>query len=511
MVTMITAEELSQKSAQEIFVLICALHQQLQDKENEISQLRHHLNLLLQNTYGRKSEQMENLPSDELFNEAESADPSGEAIPEVEEASESIRKKPGRKPLPREWPRRRQEYDLPDEEKICHCGCSLTKIGEELSEQLEFIPAHFEVIEHARFKYACKKCEETIKTAQGPLSPIPKSVASPTLLAYILVSKFQDHLPLYRQEQMFNRIGIDLPRNTLSAWVIRCGERLHPLWEAMKKIQIQYDIGYADETPVQVLKEKERPAESRSYMWLFVGGSPEQRTFIYEYQPTRGQCVPKAHWQGFQGYLHTDGYAAYTALFSTAPIQGVHCWAHARRKFVDIIKANPCAKTGLSHWAVAHIAKLYRIEREAKEKGLLPDAIKQLRQERATPLLEEMKDWLDKNIDRTLPRSPIGKALAYCLKYWNNLIRYLEDGRLDIDNNLSERAIKPFATGRKNWLFADTPRGAHAAAVIFSLIETCKAHHIEPYTYLKTILQKIPYSTTEQDYFNLLPFHFKFK
>jgi len=517
---MITQEELLQKTPEELAELFLSLQtilfekeKNLSNKENEIALLRHQLNVLLQAKYGRKSDKVDPSRQGQLFNEAEA--PEIESV-EIQKAEEEIttvsshhRKKPGRKPLPAELPRVRKEYDLSEVEKACHCGCQLTKIGEEISEQLELIPAKLNVIQHVKFKYACKSCEETIKTAKGPNQPIPKSIASASLLAHVLVSKFKDHLPLYRQEQIFQRMQIDIPRNTLAYWVVRCGELLKPLINQMKKIQIKYDIGYADETTIQVLKEKDKSAESKSYMWVFIGGPPEQRNFIYEYHPTRAQTVPKEYWQDFKGFLHSDGYAGYTNLFASYPIQGAHCWAHARRKFTDIIKANKTQKAGLSHWAVAQIAKLYQIERDAKDNYLLPAEIKKIRQEKSKPLLQEMKDWLDKNIERTLPKTPIGLALNYCLKYWDNLMRYIEDGRLDIDNNLAERAIKHFATGRKNWLFADTTHGAESSAVIFSLIETCKYHQIEPYLYLKSVLEKITECTTDDDYLKLLPFNLK--
>jgi len=510
---MITKEELSRKTPEELFTLLLEFQEKLLNKENEISKLRHHLDTLLQSKYGRKSDQIDHSRQGTLFNEAESVEVDEEVIRQADEEITTVttytRKKPGRKPLPNNLPRVRQEYDLAEEEKHCKCGATLTKIGEDRSEQLEFIPAKVQIIEHVKFKYACKCCEDTIKIAKGPKLPIPKSIASSSLLAYILVSKFKDHLPLHRQEQILQRIGIDIPRNTLAFWVIRCGELLKPLLKEAKKIQMEYDIGYSDESTVQVLKEKGRHAENKSYMWLFTGGPPEQRNFIYEYHATRAQSVAQNYWSGFSGYLHTDGYVAYTNLFAILPIQGVHCWAHARRKFTDIFKANKTQKTGLCHWAVSHIAKLYKIEREAKEQYLIPDQIKKLRQEKSIPLLTEMKKWLDQNIERALPRSPIGQALAYCLKYWGNLIRYVEDGRLDIDNNLSERAIKPFAIGRKNWMFADTPQGAEAAATLFSLIETCKYHQVEPYAYLKLVLAKIPTCKSDEDYRQLLPFNLK--
>jgi len=504
------AKSLTQKSTAELIELLLQKEKELVSQTVENEKLRFQLAKMLHNQYKRKSDKVGQAFQASLFDEAESEEVDEEAVKQADKeisVAQHTRKKNGRKPLPECLERVKKEYDLEGSEKQCACGHELSRIGEELSEQLEFIPAKVCVIQHVRYKYACKQCEETVKTAEWPKQPIEKSIASPSLLAQILVSKYQHHLPLHRQEQIFKSIGIDLVRNTMSLWVIRCGKLLEPLITLMQKIQMDYDIAYADETTIQVLKEPNKPPSSKSYMWLFVGGSTQQRSFIYQYQPTRAQAVAKEYFASFTGWLHSDGYAAYTALFNTLPIQGVHCWAHARRKFADIIKTIKAKKAGLSHWAVAHIAKLYKIEREAKEKNLNASEIYQLRQEKSKPLLDEMKRWLDKNIQRTLPQSPIGQALSYCLKYWENLIRYIDDGRLEIDNNLSERAIRPFTIGRKNWTFADTVNGAKASAAIYSLIETCKYHQVDTLQYFKQVLEKIPSCKTNEDYSQLLPFN----
>lgn len=480
---------------------------------NEITRLRHQLNVLLQHRFGRKSEQLENPAQGYLFDEA---DLSESSLEKIETTDESItiasyeRKKPGRKPLPKELPRIQEIHDLEESEKLCSCGHALTKIGEVKSEQLEFIPAQVHVIEHIRLKYACKQCEETIKLAAMPKQPIPKSIATPGLLSHILVSKFMDHLPFYRQEHILQRMGIDIERATLCHWAQKCGELLKPLINQMHDEMRGYDIGYADETVLQVLKEPNRPASSKSYMWLFIGGDPKKRSFIYEYHPSRGHEVADTFWKGFKGYLHTDGYSAYQVLFknptnSITGITGVHCWAHARRKYIEITKTT--RKEGLAHWAVKHIAKLYQLEAWYKDKGLKPEEIYQARQKKPKLLLAQFKIWLDEQIRNVPPQSPIGKAMSYCLKYWDNLMRYLEDGRLEIDNNRTERSIKPFVMGRKAWLFHDSVKGAHAGAVIYSLIETCKDHSIEPYAYLKYVLTQIPYCQHPEEYEKLLPFN----
>lgn len=376
--------------------------------------------------------------------------------------------------------------------------------GEEKSEQLEIIKPKVQVIENIRLKYACKHCEETIKTAELPLQVIPKSIATPGLLAHVLVSKYCDHLPLYRQENILNRIGIDIARMTLSQWMMKCGELLSPLVEIMKNHIIKYDIAYADETKVQVLKEKGRTAQQLSYMWLYIGGEKEKRCTVYEYQPTRSGAVAEIFLKGFKGYLHVDGYGGYERLFDKG-ISGVGCMAHARRKFVEITQINK--QEGLAAFAVKHIAKLYQIEKEGKLLEFTPEEIKELREEKAKPLLKEFKQWLDEHITKVPPQSPIAKAINYSLNQWQQLIRYCDDGRLEIDNNRAERAIKPFTTGRKNWLFCGNENGARAGATIFSLVETCKNHGIEPYEYFKYVLSNIRTADTIEALEKLLPFN----
>lgn len=513
---MLMPSDIANKSREELQQLLLEMSQSLCEKNNELKQtlqeitlLRQRLNQLLQNQYGRRSEKLEFTLQGQLFDEAAIDESSTEAVARAEETitAPTHTRKRGRKSLPKELARIRIEHDLPVHEKHCDCGCELTKIGEDISEQLDIIPAQVRVIQHVRYKYACKGCEDTVKRAKAPALPIQKSIASPGLLSHVLVSKFKDHLPLYRQEQIFQRMGVDIVRHTLSYWVIRCGELLKPLVVELSKIINGYDIAFADETTLQVLKEKNRPASSKSYMWLFAGGGLEKRCFVYQYHSSRSHKIAADFFTEFSGYLHSDGYQAYQTLFNAKPIVGVHCWMHARRKFMDIIKTMKGNKTGLCHWVVAQIAKLYQIEAEAKTHKLLPAERKQLRLEKATPLLDKIKVWLDEKLVTAPSSFPIGKAIAYCIKFWPALTRYLEDDRLEIDNGLSERAIRPFTIGRKNWIFCDTPNGAHAAAIIYSLIETCKAHHIEPYAYFRFVLSNIHGCQTPVDYQQLLPFN----
>jgi transposase len=472
-----------------------------------IEALRHQLNNALRHRYGKKSEK-ENPNQPSLFDEIAQPNNTEEIIEAEQEITVAAhqRKKAGRKPITEELPRVKQIYDLPESEKTCECGCALTQISEEVTEQLDIVPAKVQVIQHVRYKYACKACEGTIKTAQGPKHPIPKSIASPGLLAHIAVSKFCDHLPLYRMESVLKRMGVDIARNTLSHWMIKISELLLPIYKLLQYQILTYDIAFADETPVQVLKEPDRPPESKSYMWCFIGGPPEKRSIIYHYDISRGHAVPLQILEDFKGWLHCDGHSAYETYAKVKPgVVLLGCWMHARRKFYDVAKT---IKTeGLAHKAVKKIAKLYHIESELKQQSALPEMIYEYRQQHSRPLLKAFKEWLDDNSLHIRPKSPLGEAFGYALNQWDKLMRYLDDGRLEMDNGESERKIKPFVIGRKNWLFCDSIAGAKAAEIIYSIIETAKYHKVEPYTYLRYILSRLPNVTTERELEPLLPFN----
>lgn len=499
-------DKITNKTPVELTQIIYFLQKELEEKDQKIESLNYRIDLLLRQRYCSRSEKTDpNHPQARLFDEAElpTENKSIETVEEKITVPSHQRKKTGRKPLPLDLPRERREYDIDESLKTCGCGSKLSCIGEDISEQLEVIPMQMFVIEHVRKKYACKSCEETIITAQSPRKAIPKSMAAPGLLSHVLVSKFCDHLPLYRQEKILGRIGIDITRGTLSNWVIQCGELLKPLVLKMKESIQNYDVAYADETTLQVLKEPGRKPQSKSYMWVFGGGPPEAFSWVYKYHSTRSGDVAEEFFENFQGFVHTDGYAGYHAL-KIMNIKLVGCFAHARRKFFEASKISK--KKGLSHWAIEHIKKLYAIEKFAKENLLTPDKIKLLRLEKSKPLLDEFEVWLVENAKKTPPQSPIGKAIAYCLNQWDKLSTYLQDPRLEVDNNKTERAIKPFVIGRKNWLFADNVRGAQAASYIFSLIETCKVHQIEPYAYLRYVLTKLPL-ISQKEISELLPFN----
>lgn len=492
--------------------VVADLQQQLESQRSETknlleenNQLREQLVLLLYNMYAPKSEKFSK--KDLQFDEA---DISEEEKKIVEEGDEEIniaahsRKKPKRKPLPKDLPRTIVEHRLPEDQMRCDCGCLLHVIGEDRSEQLEYTPPQLRVLEHIRYKYGCRQCEEGVKHAPLPKYPIPKSIATSSLLANILISKYCDALPLYRQEGMWRRLGIDLPRATLSSWVLKCGELFLPLIHLMQQEIITGKKVNADETPVQVMKEPEKKNTSKSYMWIFVGG-PESNIIVYKYHATRGGIVATEFMEGFKGYLQADGYSGYNEICRKEGVIRVGCWMHARRKFADIVKITK--KTGKAHVAMNYIRKLYKIEEQAKERNLSAEQIKNLREEEAQPILEEFKQWLEDSQEHVPPKGLLGKAITYSLSNWPELTVYLTDGDLEIDNGVAERKLKPFVIGRKNWLFMGSVNGANAGATIYSLIETSKANGINPYSYLKYILEKLPYCNVDQEREKLLPWN----
>lgn len=486
-----------------------ALKALLLQKQQRIRLLEEQILLLRSRQFGKSSEQSSG--QGELFNEAEEAVAEGDP---PEAATETItynrEKSGGRKALPEDLPRLRIEHDIAEPEKTCACGCQMQAIGEAISEQLDIIPAKIQVIQHVRKKYACKACESGVKTAPLPAQPIPKSNASPGLLAHIAVAKYQDALPLARQEKIFQRIGVDLPRNTLAGWIIRCGQLVQPLLNLLNDLLLEGSVIHCDETPLQVLREPDKSPESQSYMWVRVSGLPNRKIVLYDYRASRSGSEACHLLEGFAGYLQTDDYAGYHAVGKTEAVTHLGCWAHVRRKFVDAQKAAAGKKAkgskrqpSKADIALNYIGHLYGIERKGKD--LDPEARWQLRQAESRPVLDKLRAWLDKTLPKVLPKSTLGKALAYLDKNWPKLIVYLEDGRLNIDNNPAENAIRPFVIGRKNWLFSDTPKGAQASAALYSLIETAKANGLEPYDYLRRVFSELPRATTVEAIEALLP------
>jgi len=497
----------TQKTKEELISIVSTQDEIIAQHKKQILFLEEYIQAQKLRHFSNKSEKISS-PQLHLFDEAAlPKNPEKIAAEEAEitVASFTRKKAVGRKPLPKDLPRVQRIYDLTEAEKNCGCGSSLTYITDEKSEQLEYIPAKMFVIEHIKKKYACRECEETIITAKMPLQPIPRSIAGPGLLSHVLVSKFQDGLPLYRQEKILKRIEVDLPRATLSLWVLKCAELLKPLMKFMHNIILNYDVAFADETTCQVLKEPNKGVQSKKFMWLFLGGPPDKFCFYYQYHPSRAHEVALNFFDDFKGFLHCDGYPGYDALASkNLNVILLGCLYHVRRKFVEVTKLYP-SKDGVAAHVIKLIAKISLVEENIKL--LNPEEKKTLRHEQSEPILKELHEYLITNQVNIPPKSLLGKAVSYALNQWKKLLNHLQDGRLENSNNRAERGIKPFVMGRKAWLFANSVEGAHAAATIYSLVETCKHHQIEPYYWFKYVLQTIPSCKTLEEIEALLPFN----
>lgn len=479
---------------------------ELAEKELAYQALLERYNLKLANEYGKKSEKMPG--ADEVFNEAELVlDEHDKKLLANSNAQTKTRTKPKRKPLPVALPRVDVVVDIEESDKVCDCCQSpLHKMGESSSEALEFVPAHIKVIKTIRPKYACRQCERNevesaVKTALMPATPIPKSMATPSLLSQIITCKYQFGLPLYRQETMFTDIGIELSRQTMSSWMLRSAQLLEPLYMRLKDILLVEPAIHCDETPLKVIKAE----KSTSYMWVYCCGSDnvseKNNIVLYDYHNSRAAQCAIDFLDGYQGYLHVDGYKAYELTEAKL----VACLAHIRRKFVDAKKIQAKNKTGKADVAINLIGKLYGIEQRIKEKSSKDKF--NIRQSHAKPIVKKLHDWLLEHKDKIPPKSKLGEAITYSLNQFEKFERYLEDGRLSIDNNRAERAIKPFVIGRKAWLFSNTCNGAHASAILYSLVETAKANGLVVHDYISTCLQHI--AEQPNDLEPLLPWNIK--
>ena len=390
------------------------------------------------------------------------------------------------------------DKDLPASKRICdQCGGEMTEIGVDIDRKVKMVPAKFIIVETRIHSYKCIKCDKTdaksrIIRPEIEKPVIPNGNATAEAIAYIAAEKYVMHSPLYRLEQQLNASGIPLSRQTMSNWLLKSTELyFEPIWKRMREILLKEEILHADETTLQVLREPGRKAERKSYMWLYrTGKDAGQQLILYDYQETREAKHPKAFLEGFNGYLHTDGYPGYHNL--SPNIRVVGCLAHARRNFTDAVDAirNEEKRTASPAMiGIAYFDKLFEIERNIA--SLPPDERKQKRLELSVSVLNELRNWVSKL--NAPPKSLLGKAANYVISQWSWLTAWLEDGRLEISNNLAERSIKPFVMGRKNFLFANTPSGARSSAILFSLIQTAKENGLDPYRYLTWVLKKAPY------------------
>lgn len=467
-----------------------------------IRQLIEDVRLARHRLYGASSEQVPGQGA--LFDEAEVLTVESPAEDAAAAAVAAGQPRGKRSPLPAHLPRVEIVHELAGAERVCACGTAKVEIGEEVSEQIDIVPMQVRVLRHIRKTCVCPKCQSAPVTAAMPPQPIPKSQASANTLALLLTAKYVDGIPLHRFEKVCARHGFEASRNTLARWVIACSELLIPLHNLLRDHLLSQNVLHMDETPVQVLKEDGRTAQSQSYMWVQSGGPPGEPVVLFDYDPSRSGAVPSRLLEGYRGHLMTDGYEGYNAVVAANGLTHLACWAHARRKFIEAQKAQPKGKTGSADVAVRMIGKLYGIERD--NSGLTDIAQRQIvRAERSGAVLNELRTWLDKQLPRVPPKSKLGEALAYLAAYWPKLVRYIERGDLPIDNNRAENAIRPFVIGRKNWLFSDTPAGADASARVYSVIETAKASGHEPYAYLCRLLRELPAAKTVGDVEALLP------
>ncbi|MBU1248345.1 MAG: IS66 family transposase [Proteobacteria bacterium] len=492
------------------------------DKDQYISQLEEQVRLLKALQYAAKSEKTRPHHGEEqysLFDEAEWAamrEETGEAAEEPRtEVVPHARRKAGSKPIPEAYPRVEVVHDIPEQDKICGCGAALTRIGEEVSEKLDIVPAKIQVIRHVRPKYACRTCEgveddgPTVRTAPMPPQLIPGGMATAGLVAYVVVNKFVDGLPFYRQERMFSRLGLDISRATMCNWALQASRACGPLVDALHKEIRSGPLINMDETTVQVMKEPGRKNTAKSQMWVVCGGPSSTPVVLFHYDPSRSGKVAEDIVGNFQGYLQTDGYAGYNALGAREDITHLGCLAHVRRKFHDVLKTGSKKKAGTAETVVNLIGKLYKLEKQAREGNLDFEEIRLMRQEKIRPILDKIKILLLARGGSVPPKSLLGKAMSYALGQWDRIEAYLQDGRLSPDNNAAENAIRPFAVGRKNWLFSGSPRGCKASAALYSLVETAKVNGLNPYEYLLHVFEQIPHVKGEEDIKALLPWALK--
>lgn len=519
-------EEITSKATGETKELLQKLVKITADQMREINMLRQHTEqlkhdskLLRQKLYGQSCEQLrlEHQKDLQILNDAEFAFENPEFTPEGEPeeiATTNLSPRKTKKSLPKYLPREDVVHDLEDSEKVCQQGHELSNTKDIVIEKLDYAPPKIKVIRHIKKQYICKECSKinkkdpsqlvTIKTATMPKSLIPKGIATSGLLAAIAVHKFCDHAPLYRQEQILKRSGIDISRKTMSRWILAIGEAIVPLTNLLSDEIRNYDIAYADETTIQVLNEPNKKSQAKSYVWCFIGGPPDRQSIIYEYHPTRKAQIPETFFEGFKGAIHCDGYQGYNNLLNSPDIIGLNCLAHSRRKFFEACGGKPY---GIAAEVLKLIAKAYHIESQLKKENATVEQIFKIRLQKSKPILDKIYDKLISNKNSVAPKSGIGKAIKYTLDRWQYLINYLKDGRFEIDNNRSERQIKPFVIGRKNWMFAVSQHGANSSTRLFSLIETAKANKLNVFEYLRYVFDHLPSCQTVTDYEKLLPFN----
>ncbi len=475
------------------------------EKENkylrhENERLRHLLELLKRDKFGSKSEKVELLEEQLLFNEVEreSRPPEPEQVELIEGY---VRKKIGRaarKPFPEDLPRKEVVIELPESEKICpHDGAELKEIGFEITEKLKTIPAQMIVVVEKKKKYACPCCESHMAQAKSN-SILPGTITTPELISFLIFSKFYQGLPLYRLEELFRLQGIEVNRGTMANWLIRVAEKLQPIWNVLEEWALASGYLGIDATTVQVLKEQDRKPETKSFMWA--RGSPELGIVLFDYDVSGAGKVAERSIAGFNGALQADAHRGYNRLDTQVYRMG--CMMHARRKFHEAwLSAQK--KSGLAENALKMIKKLYKFEEAYKLQNLSQEERHQARLQEVKPYMEKILNWCHEKSNKVLPSSPLGIAINYYLAEYDKLTGFLKDGRYEIDNGWIERAIRKFAIGRNNWLFSDTVNGAKASSLLYSLVITAKINDKDPFLAMTEILTALPTATTIEDFESL--------
>jgi transposase len=496
--------DLAQMNADELRDLATSLIAQLNFKQLKIDQLTHEMAILKRWRFGRRSEQLD--PGQRSLLE-EAIDADLEAIARELEAlraqpkREAPKDKPRRTALPGHLPRREIRHE--PEHTVCSCGCTLERIGEEVSEKLDYTPGVFTVERHVRGKWVCRSCETLIQ-APVPAQVIDKGIPTAGLLAQVLVAKYADHQPCYRQEGIFERAGLALPRSTLAQWIGACGVQLAPLVEEIKVALLGRCVLHADETPVPMLKPGLGHTH-RAYLWSYGTTQFDPLPLVvYDFTESRGGYHAKAFLGSWSGKLICDDFSGYKALFEHGVIE-IGCMAHARRRF-DELHENQ--RSEMAAEALVYYGLLYDIERQARERRLDAIGRQRLRQEHARPVADHLREWLTRQRSKVPDGSATAKAINYSLGRWEALTRYIDDGDLPIDNNWLENRIRPVALGRSNWLFAGSLRAGQRAAVVMSLIQSAKLNGHDPYRYLKDVLERLPTQPASR-IDELLPHHWQ--
>src|SRR5450432_1536938 len=477
------------------------LKQMLVDLTTQLDKTQRLLRPLMETKSGTRSEQLSadqlRLFAQELHTaETETAgcQNDDDVPPDTDANEDQAESRPrGRRSLPSHLKRERIEHDLTEEEKHC-AGCSqdLRPIGEETSERYEYIPAQLKVIEDVCKKYACA-C--TVKTATKPPQPIEKSAAGASLLAQVIVSKIADHLPVHRQAKIFRRFGVEIADQTMCGWMRQSAELLEPLYLRLKQFVLASKVVGTDDTPVKVLDRRLAGATRKGRFWPYLGYR-RHGAAVFDYTPTRERAGPEQFLKMYRGYLQADAYVAYDSFF-TNPERGlaeVACWAHTRRHFhkaLDMDSAHMGA-------VLAYIAHLYKVEKQARRSGIVGEDLRLLREHASRPVLEKLQAYLEKIREEVLPKSEAGQAVAYALKNWTALTRYLEDGDLSIDNNHTERSLRGIAVGRRNWTFVGSDRGGRTMAVLRSFVVSCELAKVDPFAWFQDVLARIGLCSIQQ-------------